>query len=117
LPLRARPRSSARWSLWGAEFLGVALAKLWEAFRPVREPPPQLVARRQIARPLVYLRLLLGDSARPETVNENAVAVIGRGRLVARYVANTHHGIMLFHTVAALTLPTPILVATGGAGR
>jgi len=32
---------------------------------------------RQIARRLVDLRVLLGNSARPDTVDENAVPVIG----------------------------------------
>jgi hypothetical protein len=63
------------------ELFAVALAKLVEFRRVVVEPPPELIARGELARPLVELGSLAGDAPRPDVIDEDAVPVLS-SRLV-----------------------------------
>ena len=50
-------------------------AELGEAGWVMAEPSPQLATRRELARPLVEARSLTRDAARPEPVDQHAVAI------------------------------------------
>jgi hypothetical protein len=67
-----------------AELVGVALPKLREAFGAVGGPAAQLVARREVARPLIDAGLGLGDAERPEPVDQRLVADSSEGRPARR---------------------------------
>ena len=60
----------------------VAEAELLEALGVVPEPAAELRARREVARPFVDSSLPAADAAGPDTVDQDAVAVIGLGRVV-----------------------------------
>lgn len=64
----------------GLELAPVAPPELVPATRVMTEPPAQLCARRQLTQPLGERRPLLRDAARPEAIDEDALAVGGRRR-------------------------------------
>jgi hypothetical protein len=73
-----------------AELLDVAAAELREAAGLVAEPLSKLAARRKLLRPLVEFGLLLGDTARPEAIDENPVSVPGGRGLLGPLQADVH---------------------------
>src|SRR5581483_1658549 len=69
---RARPRSAPELRELRPrvpKLADVAATELGETVRLVSEPFPELGARRQLLLPLVELRLLLRDAARPEPID------------------------------------------------
>src|SRR5947208_2014417 len=58
-----------------AQLVAIAGAKCGEAGRDVVERPPELVAWSQLTRPLVEGRALARDTARPDVVDQHAIAV------------------------------------------
>src|SRR3954447_26227746 len=65
-----------------AQLLEVATAELFEAVRVVAEPPPQAGARGELLLPPVEPGTFAGDPARPEPIDQDAVAV----RVVRRLI-------------------------------
>src|SRR5262249_60941857 len=65
-----------------AQLCGVAAAKFLPALGIVREPFAELRRGRDLLHPVIERSLLFGDSARPQPVDENAFAVLCRGRVV-----------------------------------
>src|SRR5262249_36088990 len=70
-----------------AQLGAVARAELRVALRIVREPLAQRRARRDVARPGIERRLALAETARPEPVDQHAVAVAGRRVVVDAFDA------------------------------
>jgi len=64
------------------EFGTITIAKLCPAFRVMTEPSPEPAARRNFAKPSIELRLCLGDSARPQPVDEDSCSVLRGGGLI-----------------------------------
>ena len=81
-----RGELGAPWS----KLLDVAAPELLVASGIVPEPLPQRRARRQVLRPLVELRPLARDASRPESIDQDAVAVGRRGRIVRALHSNVH---------------------------
>src|SRR5689334_5018116 len=65
-----------------AQLLGVAVAKFIPALWVVMEPLAELGRWRDLLHPLVERGFLSRDSARPQAVDEDARAVLTRGRVV-----------------------------------
>src|SRR5215475_9369476 len=65
------------------ELLLITLAELIPLVRIVPEPTSQLRAGRDILQPEIYLRPLLGQAARPEPLDEDALAVIPGGFFIS----------------------------------
>jgi hypothetical protein len=65
-----------------AEFPGIATAELLPARRIVGEPLPQCGAGRELLRPFVERRRRLAHPARPQTVNQDADAIVAGGFFV-----------------------------------
>ena len=89
-PLARAPAQLAQLRLLRRQLAAVATAELGEAGRVVAEPLPQLGARRELARPLVEAGVLARDAARPEPVDQHAVAVGGGRRLVGALEPHVH---------------------------
>jgi len=68
-----------------AKLFDVASAKLLEAARLVPEPPPELGTWWQLALPLVELGAPARDPARPETVDQDAIAIRGLSGLIGAF--------------------------------
>src|SRR5215217_8258010 len=74
----------------GVQLVAVARAKLIETLRNMIEPAAQLVAGSQIARPFVQARVLARDPARPDMVDQHAVAVVPSWRVVNAFHPHRH---------------------------
>ena len=95
----------------------VARAKLGEAFGNVVKPFAQLITRCQLSRPLVQPGALVGDAARPNMIDEHAVAVVRLGRVVdtlGAHVDGHRRGLGLMPPQPG---PTLRLVASPESGR
>src|SRR5262249_4726644 len=69
-------------ALLAPELAPVALAELGEALRVVREPAAERVARCELTKPLVEPGVVFPEPARPEPIDEDAVAVSASRRVV-----------------------------------
>jgi glycine/D-amino acid oxidase-like deaminating enzyme len=96
---RGLARSSAELSqllLLCGELLDVPLSELREAGGVVPKPAPQLRARGKLFRPLVETCVRARHSSRPEAVDQDAVAVGRRRRLVRPFQADAHEATLRF---------------------
>ena len=59
----------------GGEFLAITHAELVEPLGNMIEPAANLVARCQLARPFIQVGTLARDPARPDVVDQQAVAI------------------------------------------
>src|SRR5581483_3227370 len=89
LRLAGQPREHAR-GLWSAQFFLVTLAELLPAGRVVAEPAPQLSAGRQLLQPRVQAQVLAPDAARPQAVDQVALAVGRRRWFVSSLEVDCH---------------------------
>jgi len=64
------------------QLVAIAALEVGEALRFVPIPPAQLVARRDVLRPLVEVGVLLLHAARPEPVDEHPVTTVVAGCVV-----------------------------------
>src|SRR5680860_225785 len=71
--------------LMGGELLAVARLKLRPARGIVTEPAPQLVTRRDIFKPEVDARAIALKTTRPQAIDQHAITVFGRGRIVRAF--------------------------------
>lgn len=55
--------------------------------RLVPVPAAQCIAWRRVLKPEIYRQLLLAYTARPQTIDEDAHSIVGRGRLVGAFYA------------------------------
>ena len=88
----------------GGELLAIPGAELAEALGNVIEPLAQLVARRQVASPLVQARALARDTARPDVVDQHTLTVAWVGRVVHALRAHVERHSSLAHgSIVVLT--------------
>jgi hypothetical protein len=80
-----------------AKLLEVAVAKLLEATGVMREPLPELRARRQFRFPLIELGPLSRDPTWPEAVDQDSVAVRGGRRFVRTFQTYIHPDVTPFN--------------------
>src|SRR5207237_4018428 len=73
----------------------VAGLKLRPSRRVVVEPFPQLGRGRHVLRPMVDRGRALRKTTRPDAVHEDAIAVVGRGRVINPLDGDMRHGLDL----------------------
>jgi len=84
------------------EFAPVASAELLPALGTMSVPTPKFIARRDISIPLVDRDALTCHPARPEAIDQHAVAVIPRRRIVGAAHPNAvTHGTSLLRSLPA----------------
>src|SRR5262249_10072211 len=83
-----------------AQLLAIARAELLEALGLVVEPLAQLAAGRQLAGPIVELGPLAGDPARPQPVDEHAIAIAALHRGIDALAGDAHLVAPVAHLLA-----------------
>ena len=81
-----------------AQFLAISRRKSCPALRVMREPFAQRVLRSDLFHPKIQARSLLGDAARPQTVNQYAKAVALYRQIIDAF--DLQHHIFLRHILA-----------------
>jgi hypothetical protein len=79
--------------LFSAELAPVALGELGEAFRSMAVELTQRGTRREVLSPLVEVCVVLAQTARPESVYEDANTIAALRRVIRAFDPNTRHPI------------------------